>query len=111
VQKAGLEDCRELAELIYSVPEFARFYYSCMEIERGIRRRMELGICRYFILKKDGVIASQAYTTIESSKYATIGGVVTREGHRNQGLASLIVSCISQDILKDNKIQSRCVRS
>lgn len=103
VQKASLEDCQELAALIYSIPEFARFYHSPMEIEQGIRRRMEMGICRYFILKRDGVIVSQAYTTIESAQYATIGGVVTRHECRKQGLASLVVSCISQDILDENK--------
>lgn len=103
VQKAELADCQELAALIYSIPEFARFYHSRMEIERGIRRRMELGICRYFVLKRNGVIVSQAYTTIESDQYATIGGVVTRQEYRKQGLASLVVSCICESILMDNK--------
>ncbi len=104
VSRADLDDCKELAELIYSIPEFARFYNSEQEIERGIRRRIELGICRYFVLKKDGVIVSQAYTTMESSKYATIGGVVTRKEYRKQGLASLVVSCICQDLYTSNKI-------
>jgi predicted GNAT family acetyltransferase len=104
VTRADLADCKELAELIHSIPEFARFYNNEGEIERGIRRRIELGICRYFVLKKDGLIVSQAYTTIESSKYATIGGVVTRPEFRNQGLASLVVSCICRDLYDSNKI-------
>ncbi len=104
VEKARFEDCRELAELIFSIPEFSRFYNSCEEIERGIRRRMEMGICRYFVFKTNGEIVSQAYTTIESTKYATLGGVVTKEEYRKQGLASLVVSCICEDLLKDNKI-------
>ena len=104
VEKARLDDCKELAALIFSIPDFARFYYSSEEIERGIRRRMEMGICRDFVFRKNGIIVSQAYTTIESTKYATIGGVVTRNEYRNQGLASLVVSCICDDILKDNKI-------
>ncbi|MCX7774438.1 MAG: hypothetical protein N2376_15220, partial [Clostridia bacterium] len=64
VERGRVEDCQELSELIYSIPEFARFYSSRLEIERGIRRRMELGICRYFVLRQDGVIASQAYTCL-----------------------------------------------
>lgn len=104
VERAGLEDCRDLAELIFSIPEFSRFYNSCDEIERGIRRRMEMGICRYFVLKINGIIVSQAYTTIESTKYATLGGVVTKKEYRKQGLASLVVSCICEDIFKVNKI-------
>lgn len=104
VVRADLADCKELAGLIYSIPEFARFYNSEEEIERGIRKRIESGICRYFVLKKDGIIVSQAYTTIESSKYATIGGVVTRPEYRNHGLASLVVSCICQDLYDSNKI-------
>ena len=104
VQKAELSDCQELAALIYSIPEFSRFYHSRLEIEKGIRRRMELGICRYFVLKRDGVIVSQAYTTIESSRYATIGGVVTRHEYRKQGLASLVVSCICHNLLEEKKI-------
>jgi predicted GNAT family acetyltransferase len=103
VQKACPEDCAELSELIYSIPEFSRFYHSRMEIEQGIKRRMELGICRYFVLKKDGLVISQAYTTIESANYATIGGVVTRPEYRKQGMASLVVSCISRDILDSKK--------
>ncbi|NLE24152.1 MAG: GNAT family N-acetyltransferase [Clostridiaceae bacterium] len=103
VEKAGLEDCKALAELIFGIPEFSRFYHSAEEIERGIRRRMEMGICRYFVIRRDGIIASQAYTTIESTKYATIGGVVTRNEYRKQGLASLVVSCICEDIINDNK--------
>ncbi len=104
VEKANLEDCRELASLVFSIPDFSRFYHSSKEIESGIRRRMEMGICRYFVLRKNGIIASQAYTTIESTKYATLGGIVTRNEYRKQGLASLVVSCICEDILKDNKI-------
>ena len=103
-KRAGLEDCSELAGLIYGIPGFARFYHSRAEIERGIRRRMEMGICRYFMLKQDGVIASQAYTTIESSRFATIGGVVTRPEYRKQGLASQVVSCITRDILNGGKV-------
>lgn len=104
VEKARYDDCREMAELIYSIPDFARFYHSSEEIEKGIRRRMEMGMCRYFVLRKNGKIVSQAYTTTESSKYATIGGVVTRNEYRNQGLASFVVSNLCEDILKDNKI-------
>ena len=63
-----------------------------------------MGICRYFMLKQDGVIASQAYTTIESSRFATIGGVVTRPEYRKQGLASQVVSCITRDILNGGKV-------
>lgn len=103
VIKACPEDCVELSQLIYSIPEFARFYHSRMEIEQGIRRRMELGTCRFFIIKKDGLIVSQGYTTIESSNFATIGGVVTRSEYRKQGLASKVASCISRDILASNK--------
>lgn len=104
VEKARYDDCREMSDLIFSIPDFARFYHFPEEIEKGIRRRMEMGICRYFVLRKDGKIVSQAYTTTESSKYATIGGVVTRNEYRNQGLASFVVSNLCEDILKDNKI-------
>ncbi len=104
VKKAEIEDCKEMAQLVFSIPEFARFYNSSEEIERGIKRRIEMGICRYSVLKMDGKIISQAYTTIESSQYATMGGVITREEYRKQGLASLVVSCICEDILKDNKV-------
>lgn len=102
-EKAKLDDCREMASLIYSVPEFARFYHSCEEIERGIRRRMEMGEIRCFVIKRDGLIVSQAYTTMESTFYASIGGVVTRDEYRNQGFASQVVSSIAHDILKDKK--------
>jgi len=104
VEKARYDDCREMAELIFSIPDFARFYHSPEEIEKGIRRRMEMGDCRYFVIRKDGKIVSQAYTTTECSKYATIGGVVTRNEYRNQGLASFVVSNICEDISRDNKI-------
>ncbi|NLX63603.1 MAG: GNAT family N-acetyltransferase [Clostridiaceae bacterium] len=103
-EKARYEDCREMADLIYSIPDFARFYHSSEEIEKGIRRRMEMGVCRYFVIRKNGKIVSQAYTTTECSKYATIGGVVTRNEYRNQGLASFVVSNLCEDILKDNKL-------
>jgi len=104
VVRAEVEDCEEIAALIYSVPEFARFYHSPKEIERGVRRRIEMGTCRYFVLKREGRIVSQAYTTIESSQYATIGGVVTLPEYRKQGLASLVVSCICRNLIKDKKI-------
>lgn len=103
-EKAKLEDCKELASLIYSIPEFARFYHSCEEIEQGIRRRMEMGDIRCFVVRRDGLIVSQAYTTVESSGYASIGGVVTRKEYRNQGFASQVVSSIAYDILNDGKI-------
>lgn len=103
VEKARLDDCHDMASLIYGIPEFARFYNSLQEIERGIQRRMELGLSRFFVRRAEGLIISQAYTTIESQHYATIGGVVTRPEHRNKGMASSVVSRITHDILKDNK--------
>ncbi|NLM73363.1 MAG: GNAT family N-acetyltransferase [Clostridiaceae bacterium] len=102
-EKARLDDCHEMACLIYGIPEFARFYNSLQEIERGIRRRMELGLSRFYVRRAEGVIVSQAYTTVESNNYATIGGVVTRPEYRNKGMASSVVLAITRDILKNNK--------
>jgi predicted GNAT family acetyltransferase len=57
-------------------------------------------------LRKNGLIVTQAYTTIESKKYATIGGIVTSPEWVSQSGSGIACgfSCICEDILKDNKI-------
>ena len=103
VEHARVEDSCELAEMIFSEKDFKRFYSSESEIEMGIRRRMEMGQCRYMVIRSGSVISVQAYTTIETENYVTIGGVITRPDSRGRGLASQVVSSLCNLIFNQGK--------
>lgn len=103
VELATCQDCREMAALIFKERDFRRFYNSEQEIEQGLRRRIEMGQCIACNIKVDGRIVSQAYSTMQTSHYATIGGVVTHDDYRNQGYASKVVSRLSQLMLSTEK--------
>lgn len=102
-EAARMEDSDELAEMIFGNEDFRRFYTSLDEIRLGIRKRLEMGQCRYRVIRRDGLIAAQAYTTLETRNYATIGGVLTREAYRGQGLGGSVVSALSNDLLSIGK--------
>jgi predicted GNAT family acetyltransferase len=103
VEEAGPEDCARLAAMIYENEEFRQFYASEEEIRKGIGRRMALGQCRYRVLRQDGMIVSQAYTTMETANFATIGGVITDKAYQNRGFAGKVVSALARDIFKSGK--------
>ncbi len=103
VEAAGPEDCARLAAMIYGNEEFRQFYSSEEEIRIGISRRMALGQCRYRVLRQDGIIVSQAYTTMETESFATIGGVITDKAYQNRGFAGKVVSALARDIFKSGK--------
>lgn len=103
VDAAGPEDCARLAAMIYGNEEFRQFYASEEEIRMGIGRRMALGQCRYRVLRQDGIIVSQAYTTMETAHFATIGGVITDEAYRGRGFAGKVVSALTRDIFTSGK--------
>ncbi|MBB5254302.1 GNAT family N-acetyltransferase [Sulfurisphaera ohwakuensis] len=58
----------------------------------------------------DNKLVSAAYTWIETKDAGIIGGVFTREGFRNRGFASSVVSELAEDIVKRGKIASLYVR-
>ena len=100
VRTAGSGDCGSMARLIMETEDFARFYHTPQEVERGMRQRLELGLCRYYLIERDGILAAQAHSTAETRRYATVGGVVTRRYYRGQGLSAQVVSALCRDLLK-----------
>ena len=103
VEHARVEDSGMLAQMIFKEKDFRRFYTSESEIEMGIRRRMEMGQCRYLVIKDGNEILAQAYTTIETKNYITIGGVITKPDQRGRGLAGQVVSAMCLQIFEQGK--------
>ena len=103
VEHARVDDSSMLAKMIFAEKDFRRFYASESEIEMGIRRRMEMGQCRYLVIRDGNEILAQAYTTIETENYVTIGGVITKPDQRGRGLAGQVVSAMCLQIFKQGK--------
>ncbi|BBG23774.1 GNAT family N-acetyltransferase [Sulfuracidifex tepidarius] len=58
----------------------------------------------------DNHLVSAAYTLIESENFAIIGGVFTKKEFRNMGLATSVVSTLTEDLTKRGKVASLYVR-
>ncbi|MQL55302.1 GNAT family N-acetyltransferase [Acidianus ambivalens] len=58
----------------------------------------------------DNHLVSAAYTWIELENVAVIGGVLTKEEFRNMGLATSVVSMLTEDLTKRGKVASLYVR-
>ena len=65
--------------------------------------RLEEGMGRNYILKRDGEIIHHAATYAELDNLAVISGVITREDWRGKGVGTLAVRKLCYDLLKEGK--------
>lgn len=102
-EKAGLDDCGEIAGLICSDDSIGG-HYTVAILEEQLRDRMENSGCRSFVVREDDKIVSHAATYAEISELAVIGGVVTDVNYRRKGFAEKVISTLSNELIFEKKI-------
>lgn len=102
VRPAEYVEYDEIARLICS-DEGVGGHYDPQELKEQLLTRLEDGMGRNYILKKDGKIVHHAATYAELDNLAVISGVITREDWRGKGVGTLVVRKLCYDLLKEGK--------
>ena len=102
VRQAEREEYDEIARLICS-DEGVGGHYEPEELKKQLLTRLEEGMGRNYILKREGEIIHHAATYAELDNLAVISGVITREDWRGKGVGTLAVRKLCHDLLKEGK--------
>ncbi len=102
VRPAELTEYDEIARLICS-DEGVGGHYVPEELKEQLLTRLEEGMGRNYILKRDGDIIHHAATYAELDNLAVISGVITREDWRGKGVGTLAVRKLCYDLIKEGK--------
>ena len=102
VRPAKISEYDEIARLICS-DEGVGGHYVPEELKEQLLTRLEEGMGRNYVLKRDGDIIHHAATYAELDNLAVISGVITREDWRGKGVGTLAVRKLCHDLLKEGK--------
>ena len=102
VRPAEISEYDEIARLICS-DEGVGGHYVPEELKEQLLTRLEEGMGRNYILKRDGDVIHHAATYAELDNLAVISGVITREDWRGKGVGTLAVRKLCHDLLKEGK--------
>lgn len=102
IRPAELSEYDEIAHLICS-DEGVGGHYEPEELKEQLLTRLEEGMGRNYILKRDGEIIHHAATYAELDNLAVISGVITREDWRGKGIGTLAIQKLCYDLLKEGK--------
>ena len=102
VRPAELSEYDEIAKLICS-DEGVGGHYVPEELKEQLLTRLDEGMGRNYILKRDGEIIHHAATYAELDNLAVISGVITREDWRGKGVGTLAVRKLCDDLIKEGK--------
>ena len=102
VERAGEEDCPEIARLICT-DEGLGGHYEPQELASQLADRQRESFGRNYVIRDKGRIASHAATYAEIHNLAIVSGVITREDCRGQGLGYRTVSGLCRDLLQEGK--------
>ena len=102
VRPAEISEYDEIAKLICS-DEGVGGHYVPEELKEQLLTRLDEGMGRNYILKRDGEIIHHAATYAELDNLAVISGVITREDWRGKGVGTLAVRKLCDDLIKEGK--------
>lgn len=102
VRPAELSEYDEIAILICSDAGVGG-HYEPQELKEQLLTRLEEGMGRNYVLKRDGEIIHHAATYAELDNLAVISGVITREDWRGKGVGTLAVRKLCHDLMKEGK--------
>ena len=102
VRPAEISEYDEISELICS-DEGVGGHYVPEELKEQLLTRLEEGMGRNYVLKRNGEIIHHAATYAELDNLAVISGVVTREDWRGKGIGTMAIRKLCHDLLKEGK--------
>lgn len=102
VRPAELSEYEEIAELICSDAGVGG-HYEPQELKDQLLTRLQEGMGRNYVLKRNGEIIHHAATYAELDNLAVISGVITREDWRGKGVGTLAIRKLCHDLLEEGK--------
>ena len=102
VRPAKIAEYDEIAELICSDAGVGG-HYEPQELKEQLLARLEEGMGRNYILKRNDEIIHHAATYAELDNLAVISGVITREDWRGKGVGTLAVRKLCYDLITEGK--------
>ncbi|MCL2610959.1 MAG: GNAT family N-acetyltransferase [Defluviitaleaceae bacterium] len=100
VNRASPEDARGIAELAYSIEEFASTIKSVDEQTVRVAKKIKDKAGRVYFIKDDGKVVSMVQTAAENSKSAMLASICTDPKYRMKGYTTAIMSIMLQDLFE-----------
>ena len=102
VERAALGDCREIAQFIMGEDSIGS-YYELEDMTQQLTQRMEEGMGRNYLIRREGKIVSHCATYAELEDIAVIAGVITSPEYRHKGLFQRIFLTLVNDLSQEGK--------
>lgn len=99
---ARREDIPGIVDLLLSDKEYYTIYSKDILLAQMLERYDD-DFSRYFVVKKDGVIAATCSTYGETDNFALVGGVIVHPDFRRQGLAADVENYACHVLDKEGK--------
>lgn len=100
VRRAEIADVEPVCSLMDVIEEFDTNPDS---MRSGMRRSLETGTGRTYLIERDGHVAAAASTAAENSLSAMVIGVATHPDYRGQGLATSVVRKLCADVVQEGR--------
>jgi predicted GNAT family acetyltransferase len=98
--KGSVKDVDDVAQLLNTIEEFGGMSQTAVD---GIKREIEKGGARLYLIKEGSKVVATARSAAENSRSAMIVGVATDPAYRNNGLASACMAKLCKELLKEGK--------
>lgn len=100
IETATIEDTHEIAELICS-NESIGGYYEVQNLAQQLAERMETGIGRNLLIRKEGKIIAHIATYAEYNNIAVTGGLIAKADDSNIPYGTILESRLVLDLLSE----------
>ena len=103
ITQAGIQDVKEIAELMFSTEEFSR-NNTISTLEKQLLDRMKMGMGRNYIIRENGAVVAHSAIVAEYGDYAIESGLVVREDCKKKLYGMIIHQYIIKQLTLENKV-------
>lgn len=98
--KGSVKDVDDVAALLNTIEEFGSISQTTVD---GIKRELEKGGARMYLVRDDSKVVATARSAAENSRSAMIVGVASDPGYRNKGFTSACMIKLCKELLEEGK--------
>lgn len=102
VRKAGLDEVREIAQLLYDDDDIGASY-SFEDLVAQMKERIRDGYVRSYVIKDNGRVVAHLGTGAETGKLCTISYVITAVDYRGRGMSSALFTFACERLSAEGK--------
>lgn len=100
IELANESDMEEVAELICMDESFSK-NYAVQSLAQQLKERMQTGMGRNYIIRKDGKIIAHIATFVEVDKIAVTSGLIVHPEYRKYPYGTILESYLVNTLLKE----------